>query len=238
MGTRFELVIADKGDPAPLRAVGEAALDEIRMAHDLLNRFAPGGLPSRLAMAPVGSEIPLDQETFALWQDARFVWESSTGAFDPSLGAGFDSLVLDPNRRTVTTTRFGVRLDFGGIAKGHALDLAAAVLKAGGVENAFLHGGTSSALGIGHPTDRTGWAVLADPDGPPLVLANRAMSVSVAWANNPHPTLDPRTGNPVPVPRRAIVLGPTARLADAWSTASLVLGRRPDGLSADWEVRI
>lgn len=247
MGTRFELVIADQGDPVPLRALGEAALDEIRIAHDLFNRFAPGGLPGRLAMTPAGTPIPLDKESFALFQDARLVWQQSVGAFDPALGTGFDALTLDPNRQTVTATRFGVMLDLGGIAKGHALDQAAAVLRAGGVQGAFLHGGTSSALGIGTPPDRDGWTVRvaragspasAHDDEPSIVLTDRAMSVSAAWAGNPHPTLDPRTGEPVPVPRRAVVLGPSARLADAWSTAALVLGRRPDNLTADWEVLV
>jgi thiamine biosynthesis lipoprotein len=247
MGTRFELVLADQGDPAPLRALGEAALDEIRIAHDLLNRFAPGGLPGRLAMTPAGTPIPLDRECFALFQDARLVWQQSAGAFDPALGTGFDALTLDSNRQTVTATRFGVMLDFGGIAKGHALDQAAAVLRAGGVENAFLHGGTSSALGIGHPPDRDGWMVRVARVGSTasardveasVVLTDRAMSVSAAWVDNPHPTLDPRTGEPVPVPRRAVVLGPAARLADAWSTVALVLGRRPDNLTADWEVLV
>jgi len=247
MGTRFELVIADQGDPPRLRALGEAALDEIRIAHDLFNRFAPGGLPSRLTMTPAGTPIPLDRECFALFQDARLVWQQSAGAFDPALGTGFDALTLDANRQTVTASRFGVMLDFGGIAKGHALDQAAAVLRLGGVQSAFLHGGTSSALGIGHPPDREGWTVRvaragstasAHDDEPSIVLTDRAVSVSAAWVDNPHPTLDPRTGQPVPVPRRAVVLGHSARLADAWSTAALVLGRRPDGLTADWDVLV
>lgn len=245
MGTRFELVIADEGDPALLRAAGEAAIDEIRIAHDRLNRFAPGSLPTRLATSPPGTRVSLDRDTFALFQDAQTVWRSSAGAFDPSLGDGFDCLSLDPNGLAVMMTRPGVRLDFGGIAKGHALDLASAVLRAGGIQHAFLHGGTSSALGMGHPADRTGWSVqvahiagLIEPGAVPVILTDRAMSVSAAWVDNPHPTLDPRTGQPVPAPRRAVVVGPTARLADAWSTATLVLGRRPEVLPGDWQVQL
>jgi thiamine biosynthesis lipoprotein ApbE len=67
-----------------------------------------------------------------------------------------------------------------------------------------------------------------------VTLQDQAMSVSAVWPGNPHPTTDPRTGEVLDGPRRAVVVGPSARLADAWSTAALVLGKRPDGLGPDW----
>jgi thiamine biosynthesis lipoprotein ApbE len=105
------------------------------------------------------------------------------------------------------------------------------------VPSAFLHGGTSSAIGIGAPVGKSGWTVALEsgPDARTAVLHNTAVSVSAAWQSNPHPTIDPRTGVAIPVPRRAAVIGPSARLADAWSTVLLVHGKRPDALGPEWD---
>jgi thiamine biosynthesis lipoprotein len=59
---------------------------------------------------------------------------------------GFRNLVVERGR--VTKRRPDVTIDLGGIAKGYALDGAARVLRAGGVENALIDlGGDVYALG-------------------------------------------------------------------------------------------
>lgn len=234
MGTRFELVLPGE-EPEKFRAAGEAALEEIEACHRRFTRFGAGGLVAHLHRSD--GAVPLDAATWALFEDARFVWRASGGAFDLTLPARrMEAIVLDSARRTVRLATPGLPLDFGAIAKGHALDLAAGVLRAAGVTSAFLHGGSSSAFGIGAPEDDAGWRVAlgAWPGAPTVVLHNTALSVSAAWQGNPHPTTDPRAGNPIPVPRRVAVSGPSARLADAWSTALLVLGRRPEAMSPEW----
>lgn len=242
MGTRFELVLPEDGAPPRLRSLGEAALEEIRTCHEQLNRFSEASLVSHLRRVPPGTPVPLDRDTFDLFADARAVWRASRGAFDPTLGRGMDTVELDGARCTITLRRGGggLRLDLGGIAKGHALDLAARLLRGHGVTAAFLHGGTSSAVAIGGPPPpgRSHWTVaLAGAEaGRRLALRDQALSLSAAGTANPHPTLDPRTGLPVPVPRWVAVIGPSARLADAWSTAALVQGGRPEGLGPEWTV--
>ena len=59
---------------------------------------------------------------------------------------GYRNLVVEPGR--VTKRRLDVSIDLGGIAKGYALDEAARVLRAGGVENALIDlGGDVYAMG-------------------------------------------------------------------------------------------
>lgn len=233
MGTRFELVLPGE-EPELLRAAGESALDEIETCHRRLTRFG-GGLVEHLQRGPTAT--PLDAATWALFEDAITVWRASSGAFDLTLPARrMDAIVLDPEFRIVRLGVLGLPLDFGAIAKGHALDLAAAALREAGVTSAFLHGGTSSGLGIGAPPGEAEWSVVLGPwpGAPTIGLHNTAYSVSAAWAGNPHPTVDPRTGTPIPISRRVAVRGPSARLADAWSTAMLVLGERPAAMAAGW----
>jgi thiamine biosynthesis lipoprotein len=232
MGTRFELVLPAE-DHHRLRTAGEAALEEIGLCHQRFNRFDEASLLNHVHRTAVERPVPLDRDTFALFADAVAVWSASGGAFDPTTPCRrMDAVMLDPVARTISLSAPGVRLDLGAIAKGHAIDLAARVLRDHGVTSAFLHGGTSSALGMGTPPAGE-WRV-ALGDGVVVTLQDQAMSVSAVWPGNPHPTTDPRTGKVLDGPRRAVVVGPSARLADAWSTATLVLGKRPDGLGPDW----
>lgn len=238
MGTRFELVLAGRR-PERHRAAGEAALEEIESCHRRFTRFEDGGLLAHLRR--VGNAVPLDRASYELFQDALTVWAASGGLFDLTLPVRrMTAIHLDPAHRTVRLADPTLPLDFGAIAKGHALDLAASVLRGAAVECAFLHGGTSSAVAIGTPPGTPGWRVAVSPHraAPVVTLRDTALSASATATGNPHPTLDPRSGAPVAASRRAVVIGPSARLADAWSTVALVLGRRPAALDPAWSVSL
>lgn len=234
MGTRFEIVIADEGSER-FRAAGEAAIEAVEACHRRFSRFAPDSLVAHLARIPAGTRVRLDRETSDLFLDALAVWSGSEGAFDVTAPANaMDAIRLDPARQTIALDRSGVLLDLGGIAKGHALDVAAAILRDAGVESAFLHGGTSSAIGLGP----NGWRVALSNEagGEVVTLQDRALAVSRTGHDTPHPTLDPRTGDVVVEWRAIAVLGPTARRCDAWATAGAVLGERPPGMGHGLEM--
>src|SRR5690606_21026356 len=220
-------------------AAAEAAIDEIEAAHRRYTRFAPDSLVSYINRTAAHAPAHLDADTFAMLEDALPVERNSHGAFSvtttppppPSPRPGF---ALNPEDRSVTLLHREARIDLGAIAKGHALDLAAALLREHGVTCALLHGGTSSVVAIGAPPGEDGWRIALgpEPDAPAIALRNAALAVS-ATTERPH-ILDPRTGAPAPPNRRAAVTGPTARLADAWATALVVLGERPPALGPEW----
>jgi FAD:protein FMN transferase len=258
MGTRFELaLLAGAGS---LRAAGEAALDEIEHWHGRLSRFAGDSLVSHISRTAARVPVRLDRETFALFEDALRVWRASEGAFDITVAgvmvqagfadsavparpgkAGRGAIALDADAWTIRLGDEGVGIDLGGIAKGHALDCAAAVLRNAGVTSALLHGGTSSVVAIGRPPDTSGWRIAIDParDGRVMTLCDTAMSVSDASSQRPADgaghVVDPRTGLPLRGPARAVVTGPSARLTDAWATALTVLRRVPAGFPAGYD---
>lgn len=258
MGTRFELVLHGS-DPVRLRAVGEAALDEIAGCHRRFTRFSADSLLSHIQREAAARPVPLDADTFALFADALDVHRLSDGAFDITVAslmddggaplAGDRALTLDPEASTLRFAVPGIRLDLGAIAKGHALDLAARVLREHRtlVESALLHGGTSSVVALGSPPGSDAWPIaVAGPAGTvpagaaPVRLRDAALSVSATRGGGrtqPH-VLDPRTGRAMAVARAASVVGPSARLADAWATALVVLGRRPAGLGPEWTTRL
>lgn len=255
MGTRFELVLAGQRE-AQLRAAGEAALAEVRTLHDAWSAFSRDSLVAHLAREAGGAWTRVDPETFELLERCVALHEASRGAFHPLLGpalaaAGLrgeptappsaaclqvSGLQLDPARGAVRLATPGMGLDLGAIAKGAALDAAAAILEEEEVTCALLHGGTSTVLALDPPPGRSSWrvAVGSSPGAPVLDLARSAMSVSAARsrvggseAGSQGHILDPRTGRGAAGPQAAVVSGACAADCDGWSTA-LVAGASPN----------
>lgn len=239
MGTRFELVAA--GDERELMPVLEEAVREIEVLHAQLSRFAADSLLCHIQRTAHDRPVRLDRSTFELFAAAQQVYMASGGAFDVTLGSG--SFHLNPRDCSIVLEKPGTTLDLGAIAKGHAIDRAAAILRAAGVTSALLHGGTSSVLAIGTPPDADAWRVgLARGHRLPWVeLRAAALSVSRPFSHTVDGAAhirDPRSAAPVQERRFALVIGPSATLADAWSTALAVIGERPRTLGDEWITHI
>jgi len=131
----------------------------------------------------------------------------------------------------------GLRLSVGGIAKGYAVDRAAAVLREHGVENAIVNaGGDMICLGTnaGRPW-RVGIRDPRDPAGIVAVLEVTDAAVATSGDYQQffehegvryHHILDPSTGRPARGVRSATVVTSSAERADALATAVFVLGAR------------
>ena len=150
--------------------------------------------------------------------------ESSGGTGFQPVRPSAPLLALDEASHTVRVLGEGVRLDLGGIGKGFALDRMAALLREWETASALLAASTSTLLALDPPPDEAGWPVEFGPDDAPqrLLLANQALSASGLGARGSH-VVDPRTGRPASSRRRAWAIAPTAALADALSTAFLVM---------------
>jgi thiamine biosynthesis lipoprotein len=146
-----------------------------------------------------------------------------------------DECLLNPARGNKESDgfRFRRRADETGasqnLGKGYALDKALDVLRDWGIENALLHGGTSTALATGSPLGSEspgGWPVGVGggwPGAPSRVLlSGRALSGSGTEVKGEH-ILDPRTGVPARRHLAAWASAPSAALSDALSTAFFVM---------------
>ncbi len=241
-----------------LRAAGEEALAEVEQLDARLSLFRRDSLLSHIQRNAANQPVAVDPDTFGLFELCERVHLASHGSFDPTvaplmrafglhddlaqtaetsveearthigwkLGVG---LLRNPNR--VVFHSRGIALDMGGVAKGHALDLAAQVLREAGVQRALLHGGTSTVVAIGHPLNREGWPIALGPgrDAPRVVLCDDCLSVSAPSSRSVQHegrrvghVLDPRTGEPASAALVAATLSSSAAEADAWSTALLV----------------
>lgn len=257
MGTRFEMVL-EGADEWSLRGAAESAGEEIEALHDRLSLFRSDSLVSHINRTAHERPVRLERPVFEMFRAGRLVWEQSGGAFDFTMGraklgegvegAGMDALVLDERTLSVSFSRSGPSIDLGGLAKGFALDVAGGVLREAGVTSALLHAGTSSVLAIGSPSDQAeGFRVALGPGGDggaPAVVCLRDAALSVSAhrradatseeAGAPGHVVDPRTGASAEGTSGAGLAACVAGdgvLAEAWSTALLVLGERPAGMA-------
>jgi thiamine biosynthesis lipoprotein len=168
-----------------------------------------------------------------LWRTAA-EWPSPQAITQAREAAGRGVLAL---AGTTLHRRPGVLIDLDGIAKGWAIDRCVAQLREDGVERAFLSFGESSLYALGGPAATTGWEVLLrDLTGKralgTLTLRDEAVSVSSVYgherrigARRVGHIVDPRSGLPLRAPALAVVVAPSATVAEAFSKALLVDGR-------------
>lgn len=130
----------------------------------------------------------------------------------------------------------GMVIGLGGIAKGYALDRAAAALHDRGIDD-FLISAAGQVLMSGRKSGRSWRVGVRDPWGEAdayfarIELTDVSVSTSgdyerffVIDGERYHHILDPRTGMPAQGLRSATVVSADATLADALSTALMILG--------------
>jgi FAD:protein FMN transferase len=188
MATRFELILHGQ-DPIWLRAAGEEALDEVQKLEAQLSFYQPQSEISRLNARAHRGPVRVEPGLFHLLQRAQMLSQETEGAFDITVaplmrcwgfigGSGSmpdpgmleearslaGSHLIEFNERdyTVRFAREGMKVDLGAIGKGYAVDRAIELLLEAGVTSAFLHGGTSTAYGLGSPPNEESWKVVLE----------------------------------------------------------------------------
>ena len=237
-GTRVELLIYGAADDKARAATAEV-LQEFDRLHRQYHAWQESDLTRLNAAIATGKPASVTPELAALVTQAQAFAQASDYLFDPAIGqlialwgfqsdapkaelprsAAIEALVkrrptsadLRAGGTTVSSRNPAVALDFGGYLKGVALDRAAAMLRARGIENALINiGGNIMALGskgrvpwrvgIQHPRpERVGGVPLAALD----LRAGEAIGTSGDYhrffevdGKRYFHLLDPRSGRP------------------------------------------
>jgi len=236
MHTTFTLRLIGAEEPLVAGAASEC-LELLDQLESKLSRFIDGSDVFRINRMQAGEILYLSDPCHQCLLLAMRAHAMTGGLFDITLGsriahrkAGADGplpalagkLVIDPDMAAITCASPGREIDLGGIAKGFALDQMAALLPDWGVSGALLAAGASSLLAIGPqawPVQLAGELATRQ-----LALTNRSLSASgteVQGCHIVHPGGDASHGSYLS--QRVWAVSPTAALAEAWSTALMLM---------------
>ncbi len=138
----------------------------------------------------------------------------------------------------------GVSLDWGGIAKGYGIDLAAQALIEHGVQRGFINAGGDLycwgtnpendpwQIGIKHPRQE-GYLGVFSLSGLGAATTGDYQRFFVHAGDRYHHVFDPQTGYPARGKQSVTVVGPETSLCDALSTA-LFVSKEPDVILAKY----
>ena len=265
-GTRVEvLVVSD--DPEQGRKAIAAVLREFDRLHRAYHAWQDSELTILNSAIFSGRPQQVSPELAEFVQEAQALSQQGDYLFDPGIGQliklwGFQAdefkaelpakadiqawLASKPsiaditiNGSTISSRNRNVALDFGGYLKGVALDRAAAILRAQGINNALINiGGNIMALGskegkkwrvgIQHPRQSGPMATVSLNDGEAIGTSGDYQRFFEVDGKRYAHLLDPRTGYPADHTQAVTVLippGPRAgTLSDATSKPVFIAG--------------
>lgn len=272
MGVRFQMALMGAPDPA-LKRAAKAAFDELDRLEAIFNNWSQDSAISRFNQSEKLEWQPVQKELASIVHLALQFQAPCRGAFDitllPALRAwgfleqegrrpsaaelsalrshtGMELVEVRLDPPALRCKSQATELDLGAVAKGYGMDRAVEVLRANGIDNAFLTAGGSTAFGLGPGPMDLGWpmelgpnAALEHPtseDTMRIWLRDEACATSGQGINNlvvdgevvGH-ILDPRSLTPMDSDLDSVTcVMPSAAEADIWATALVVLG--PDQL--------
>lgn len=248
-------------DAARIDGVFTAIASEFNRINAVFSPWLETSELSRINRLAAHEAVAATPEMFALFVTSGEFTTLTEGAFDASFAAagklydyrkevapdaaalasaeaavGWQHVVLDPGAGTIHYTHEKTRVDFGGIAKGYAIDHAVAILRAAGIHDAYVslggdsfvlgeHDGRPWQVGIRHPRNR---------DAAPIMVpaSNLAVSTSGDYerffdrdGERIHHILSPKTGKPAHGVVSVTILADDSTTADALSTGVFVMGR-------------
>jgi thiamine biosynthesis lipoprotein len=217
MDAPYELAIHGCSEDYSRKAAAAVFL-EIDHLEEKLSKFIEYSDVGRIAVLKPGESVFITPETMDCLLSAMWVHTETAGAFDISMGQGLEHLILDPDNLTATINH-PLSLDLGGIGKGYALDVAAEVLNDWDVKNFLAAAGPSTVLCVGSGEGKE-WSI--GVNGEPVCLRDQALSASGKDVQGEH-VIDPGTGGNAEGHEKAWAICPSAAVADALSTAFMVM---------------
>jgi thiamine biosynthesis lipoprotein len=260
LGTTVSIRVEEDLSPVRAHAAINDAFDEIRRLEAQLTRFEPHSQVYHLNQ--LGKVTAPAQALLELLDKSRCFYERSEGAFDITVKPALDlfqnrldsaflpsdadfevarSLIdfeqLSFSKDYVSFAKLGMGITLDCIAKGYALDRAAARMKSHGVSSALIQGG-GTLVAIGSRSDGSPWRIgIRDPLDPNALigtigLANAAVATSGDYEDffsadgRFYHIVDPASARSPLYSHSATVTAPTAGEADPLGVTLMVKDSR------------
>ncbi|MCX5693319.1 MAG: FAD:protein FMN transferase [Candidatus Omnitrophica bacterium] len=241
----------------------DAAFKEMERVEKVFNKFDEDSEVSKINRLAGSEKVIISKEFFNLTEESIYYSGISEGAFDITVAplmeiwgfvrkhkvipdkdavenalksVGYKNIALDPEELSIRFLNKGVKVDFGGIAKGYAVDRAKDVLVSKGIKNGLVNLG-GNIFALGSAPGRKSWKIgVQDPRNKGRLLrsfelTDRAISTSgnyerffeIGGKRYSH-IMNPLTGEPCQGIISVTVAADSAEKADALSTAIFVMG--------------
>ena len=223
MFTQFEVIVSGQ-EVEYARQASAAVFREVERLNNLLNKYDAGSDIGQVNLLDPGETVRVGIETIECLEKAIWAHEVSGGLFDPTIGTGFEFLVVDRESFSIGWKKGGKgEINLGGIAKGYAIDKASEVLADWDVPQAVINGGTSTVLALGKEWDLGVGGPWGERYGfTKIKLKDKALSGSGTEVKGEH-IINPETGNPATRHLAAWAVHPSAACSDALSTAFMMM---------------
>lgn len=237
---------------------------EFQRMHQDWHAWEPGELTRINLSLATGQSVDASPDIIEMLRESQRIERKSGGNFNAAIGGlvrlwGFhtsDYPILGPppeqsqidefltnspssmdiriNGSSLSSSNTAVQLDFGGIAKGYAIDLACRMLRNNGIENAIVNAG-GDLRAIGDHGDRPWRIAIRKPGGGIIASLDTRQDEAIFTSGvyerfrvdqqqrYPH-ILDPHTGWPVSELSSVTVITELGLTADAAATALIVAG--------------
>lgn len=259
MGTRISVELWHEDQDLAKECI-QQAFAEMHRIDQQMSPYKPDSEVSLINDQAGIKAVPVSEELFRLIKRSTQFSDLSSGAFDitfASVGFHYDyrnkvmpdqvminKLINNVNYRQLVLSKqaiqfkkSGMKIDLGGIAKGHAVDKTITRLKECGIQQAMVsaggdsriigdHQGREWIIGIQHPRNKNEVALS-------IPLSNVAISTSgdyeryfLSSGERIHHIINPKTGRSANNTWSATVIGSNATLTDALSTTVFILGAK------------
>lgn len=238
----------------------QAVVDEMNRIDRLMSPYKEQSELSKINRIAHQAPLQITQEMFELLEKSEHFSKLTRGAFDISFSSvgylydyrekikpnqqqiaelkqaiNYRKIILDKAKQTVFFKDSRIKIDLGGIAKGHAVDQCIGILQAAGVTNAYVNAGGDSRL-LGRKNNRLWYIGIKHPRNPDKLLVNLPLEeVSLSTSGDYeryfekdgiryHHIIDPKTGDSAREVHSATILANDSTTADALSTSIFILG--------------
>jgi thiamine biosynthesis lipoprotein len=263
MGSSLAVTALSDDGKAAARAI-QLVFDDFAAVEERLSVWKPGSDIERINAAAGRAPVVVSPETIEVLELAIEAGDRTGGKFDATFGVlsglwkfdhdqdnsfpdpaaiaqrlpliDYEQIVIDRTVRTAFLKRAGMRLHLGGIGKGFAIDRAAGILRAHGLQNFMIQAGGDLYV-AGRRYGRPWRVAIRDPRGPAdrliaaLDLTDGTFSTSGDYerffmhhGTRYHHILDPDSGQPARGLRSVTVVAERAVDADTLSTGIFVMG--------------
>ena len=259
MGSPFNLIFYCADSARAKKIAGDC----FSIVDSLTIIFSDYTSAGKLALQAPTTNLKVSDELFEMILQSKKAWEKSTRTFDITIGAltqlwrkaksekrfpspteinqakqstGFKDLLINTATKTISFTKNGMKLDFGGIAKGYAAQRVIDHLKNNNISIALADAGGDIAMSD-PPPGKNGWRIGINLPGQEHELLDQKLELkncAVATSGDIYNyilhngkkyshIIDPRTGYGVTSQRNVTVIAKNGAAADWLATACSIL---------------